>query len=217
MATRGYHYRPPRIYAAFAAIFTVILIILTAAILLKFDDNKIEAYGTALGSSATAITLCWLVAGYWLQRHVLDKQSHDQMMQRVLIRQQAVVLLLDKYMISFNQVARRLHSSLYPSFDGPPIPPDRDAIQLLLQQVSLGDDLKEAYSANHLVPLVHAASYLSKYADLTALLAPDPELEEHDLLMKKLIDGNNVTLLARRLDAAMKSLPELGPDFSRWD
>ena len=97
MTEQMYHYRPPRTYAIFAIIFTVVIVIATAVIFRHFDDTKIAAYGTLLGSSATAVTLCWLVAGFWLQRHTLDKQSHEQMLQRNLIRQQAVAALLDKY------------------------------------------------------------------------------------------------------------------------
>ena len=210
-----YKYRPPKIYSLTAILFSIFVVIAFWYLLKNLDTTNISAYGSFLGAGATAITLCWMVAGFWLQRHIIDKQSHDQVLQRALLRQQTILPLIDRHIASMDIVAIRIYKSLYvknkvASFQG------NEAATLLLQKITLSADLREAFEGGNFLPLIHASSYIDKYQALMELFVPDPELEQHDAGLRKLIEGSHTTALGRRLQSAIQSLPELGTDGNLW-
>lgn len=207
---RPVSYRPPHIYSIAAGAFTVLLILISFLCLFKLNESQLSAYGTFIGASATAITLCWMVAGFWLQRHVIQKQSLDQSLQRGILKQQVLVVVFDKYFIRLEEIAGRLNLALYPPMNSGVSYENQNSIDLLLKRPTLIRDLQEAYTSGTLMPLVHASSYLAVHDALTSSLHADAEIESHARSLRDLIYRTNASELARRITSAVDHLPKFG-------
>ncbi len=211
-----------KIYFIVSSLLTIMFILVGVILPITVSATELSAYGSYVSGLSTAIALCWLVSGYWLQRAELNSLHNQFLLQQEAYTegrrahlQTVTMSFLPSFYARLDQIAYSIYISLYTdadrrfSVDGWAEKQYEESywISLLLKQADFEERLLHNYESGFPLALTVASSFVREYDSLKSTFSMPTFDEEIAKIVVRSIESHKSAALRRRIFAVLGSTP----------